>query len=183
MIIKRTAFLSTLFIFCIVFQAWADTTGILNETPYEGGIIDMDKTDGRPQLDRDDEEVPGSAFLESPEVKEGFRWIESLEKIFSIYKLAEPSWRFKFLDPQGVKETKSSKLTYEPSPLNLNSNVNRYLEESGAKVTFDLLQSKSKKTEVFILFNLSFNPKTELIFIEMNITPSSDKGVNFLIPF
>ena len=186
MIVKRIAILLTLFIFCIVFQAWAGTTGTLNGTFYEGSIIKMNNIEERPQLDRsyrDDEEVPESAFSERPEVKKRFSLTESLEKIFSIYKFAEPKWRYKFLDSQGFKETKHLNLEYGPSILNPYSNGNRYLEEGGAQVIFELLQSKLKKTEIFILFNLTFNPKPELIFIEMNITPSSEKGVNFLIPF
>ncbi len=186
MIIKKIAILSTVFIFCIALQSWADTTGTLDATFYEGSIIEMNRIEERPQLDRsyrNDEEVSESAFFERPEVKKKFRLTESLEKLFSIYKFAEPSWKYKFLDSHEGKETKFQNLKYGPSILNLNSHPNRDPEESGARVTFELLQSKLKKTEVFILFNLSFNPKTELIFMEMSITPSSDRGVSFLIPF
>ncbi len=186
MIIKRIAILLTLFIFCIVIQVWADTTGTLKGTFYEGSVIKMNEIEERPHPGiscKDDEEVPESAFFERPEVKKKLTLTESLDKIFSIYKFAEPKWRYKFLDSQGFKETKHLNLEYGPSILNPYSNGNRYLEEGGAQVIFELLQSKLKKTEIFILFNLSFNPKAELIFIEMNITPSSDKGVNFFIPF
>jgi hypothetical protein len=34
-----------------------------------------------------------------------------------------------------------------------------------------------------MLFRLSFNPSVEQMFLEMHLTPSSDKGVNFFIPF
>jgi hypothetical protein len=127
--------------------------------------------------------VPEDAFLESPKTNIKFKLTETLEKIFSIYKFAEPIWRYKFLDSQGFKETKPLKLEYGPSTLNPYSNENQSLEKGGAQVIFELLQSKVKKTEIFMLFNLSFGPKTELIFLEMQITPSSDKGVSFFIPF
>jgi hypothetical protein len=186
MIIKRTAILLTLFIFCIVFQVWADPTGRFNGTFYEGSIIKMDRNEERDQAEisyKADGGVPEDAFLESLKTNKKFKLTETLEKIFSIYKFAEPTWRYKFLDSQGFKETKPLNLEYGPSTLNPYSNGNRYLEEGGAQVIFELLQSKLKRTEIFILFNLSFNPKTELIFLEMHITPSSDKGVNFFIPF
>jgi len=186
MVIKRITILLTLFIFCIAIQVWADTTGTLNETFYELSIIEMNKLEERHQpgiSHKGDGEVPDDAFLESPKANKRLKLIESIDKIFSIYKLAQTTWRYKFLDSQGVKETKSLNLEYGQSILKLHSNVNRYLEEGGAQVTFELLQSKLKRTEIFILFNLSFNPKAELIFLEMHLTPSSDKGVNFFIPF
>ncbi len=185
MIIKRTAILLTLFIFCIVFQVWADPTGTFNGTFYEGSIIKMIGNEERDQTDisyKTDEGVPEDTLLESPKTNKRFKLIETLEKIFSIYKFAEPAWRYKFLDSQGFKETKPLNLESGPSTLNPYSNGNRY-EEGRAQVIFELLQSKLKRTEIFMLFNLSFGPKTELIFLEMHITPSSDKGVNFLIPF
>ena len=186
MVIKKIGLLTLLFIFCIVFQVWADTTGTLSGTFYERSVIKMNGIEERPQPDRsykEDGKVPKSAFFESPEVKKKFKLTESLERIFSIYKFAEPSWKYKLLDSQGVKEIKSLNFEYGQSNLNLHSNVNGYFEEGGARVIFELLQSKLKKTEVFILFNLSFNPKMELIYLEMNLTPFPDKGVNFLIPF
>lgn len=186
MIIKRITILLQLFIFCIVIQVWADTTGTLNGTFYEESIIKMNKLEERHQPGisyKDDGEVPEDAFLESPKANKKLKLIESIEKIISYYKFGETTWRYKFLDHQGVKETKSLNSEYGQSILKLHSNVNRYLEEGGTQVTFELFQSKLKRTEIFILFNLSFNPKAELIFLEMHLTPSSGKGVNFFIPF
>ena len=186
MIIKKITLLTLLFIFCIVIQVWADTTGTFNGIFYEGSIIKMNRNEESDQADisyKANGGVPEDAFLESPKTNKKFKLIETLEKIFSIYKFAEPKWRYTFLDLQGFKETKPLNSEYMPSMLNLYSNGNRYLEEGGAQVTFELLQSKLKKKEVFILFNLSFNPKMELIYLEMNLTPFPDKGVNFLIPF
>jgi hypothetical protein len=190
MIIKRITILLTLFIFCTVIQVWADTTGTLNGTFYGGSIIKMNKLEEKHQPGisyKDDGEVPEDAFedafLESPKANKRLKLIESIEKIFSIYKFGETTWRYKFLDPQGVKETKSLNSEYGQSILKLHSNVNRYLEEGVAQVTFELFQSKLKRTEIFILFHLSFDLKGEQMFLEMHLTPSSGKGVNFFIPF
>jgi hypothetical protein len=134
--------------------------------------------------DKDDGRVPDETLLERPKDHKGFNLAESMEKIASISRVFEPAWRYKFLDFQGVKEIKSPYVENGQPLLNLHSNVNRYVEEEGgAQIIFEFLQSKLKRTELFILFNLSFNPKTELIFLEMQVTPSSDKGVNFFIPF
>jgi len=170
MIVKRITISFFLFIFGIVNQVWADPGGRLNDNFYE-------------ERSSDDNKFGVKSFLESLRENKTLKLIESIDRWLPLYKLGETAWRYKFLDSQGVKETKSLNLEYGQSILKLHSNVNRYLEEGGAQVTFELLQSKLKRTEIFILFNLSFNPKAELIFLEMHLTPSSDKGVNFFIPF
>jgi hypothetical protein len=169
----------------MVIQVWADASGRFNNTFYEGSIIKMYGNEEN-QVDISNEAGEGvreEAFIEGPETNMKFNLIETLGKIFSIHKFAEPAWRYKFLDLQGFKEPKPLNLEYRPTTLNPYSNGNQYLEEGGAKATFDLVQSRLKRTELFISFNFSFSPKTELIFLEMNIIPSSDKGVNFFIPF
>jgi hypothetical protein len=186
MLIKKIALLIHIFIFCIVFQVWADMTGTFNGTFYEGSIIKMNRNEENDQADisyKADRKVPEDASLESLKTNEKFNLSETLEKIFPIYRFSDPACRYQFLNVQEFKETRSLNLEYGPSTLNLYSNGNRYLEEGGAHFIFEFLQSKLKRTELFILFNLSFNPKAQLIFLEMQVTPSSDKGVNFLIPF
>jgi len=179
MIIKRITILLPLFIFGIVTQVWADPTGTLNETLYQGSIISSSET----PVSTEDAKFEVNSFLEILKANKKFKWIESIDKIISHYKFGETTWRYKFLDPQGVKETKSLNSEFRQSTLKMHPNVNRYLEEGGAQVMFELLQSKLKRTEIFMLFRLSFNPKVEQMFLEMHLTPSSDKGVNFFIPF
>jgi hypothetical protein len=186
MMIKKISSLLTLLIFCIVTEVLANPTGTFNGIFYEGSIIRMNVNEESDQADNSyqaDGRVPEGTLSQSPKTKVKFGLIETLEKIFSIYKFAEPGWRYRFLDSPRFKETKPLNSEYGPSTLNQYSKENRSLEEGGAKVTFELLQSKLKRTEIFILFNLSFGPKTELIFLEMQVTPSSDKGVSLLIPF
>ncbi|MFB3884606.1 MAG: hypothetical protein ACE144_05225 [Thermodesulfobacteriota bacterium] len=182
---KRIALFLTLSIFCIVFQAWADTTETSKSTFYEGSIIKMSGNEEDDPADiryETDEQMPGSAFLESSKKYLKIKLTETLEKIFSIYKFYDPPWHQSF-DSQRFKETKPSDLEYGSPTLNPYSKDSRSLEEGTAQMSFELLQSKLKKTEIFMLFNLSFGSKTELLFLEMRITPSSDKGVNFFIPF
>jgi hypothetical protein len=62
-------------------------------------------------------------------------------------------------------------------------NSNKYVEDEGPQILFELLQSKIKRTEIFLLFHLSFNPITDQMFLEMQLTPSSEKGIDLLLPF
>jgi hypothetical protein len=177
--IKRITILLPLFIFGIVIQVWADTTGTLNETLYQGNIVSSSEA----PVSTENVKFEVNSFLEILKVNKKFKLIESIDKMISHYKLGETTWRYKFLDPQGVKETNSLNSELRQSTFKRYTNVNRFLEEGGAQVMFELLQSKLKRTEIFMLFRLSFNPKVEQMFLEMHLTPSSDKGVNFFIPF
>jgi hypothetical protein len=179
MLIKRITILLPLFIFGIVIQVWADTTGTLNETLYQGNIVSSSEA----PVSTENVKFEVNSFLEILKANKKFKLIESIDKMISRYKLGETTWRYKFLDPQGVKETNSLNSELRQSTLKRYTNVNRFLEEGGAQVMFELLQSKLKRTEIFMLFRLSFNPKVEQMFLEMHLTPSSDKGVNFFIPF
>jgi len=170
MIIKRITILLFLFIFGIVIQVLADPAGKLNGNFYLG-------------KGQDDNKFGLNSLLENLRENKGLKLIESIDRLVSIYKIGETTWRYKFLDHQGVKETKSLNSEFSTSILKFHPNSNRYVEEEGAKVIFELLQSKLKRTEIFILFHLSFNPKRDQMFLEMHLTPSSDKGVNFFIPF
>jgi hypothetical protein len=179
MFIKRITILLPLFIFGIVIQVWADTTGTLNETLYQGNIVSSSEA----PVSTENVKFEVNSFLEILKANKKFKLIESIDKMISHYKLGETTWRYKFLDPQGVKETNSLNSELRQSTLKRYTNANRYFEEGGAQVMFELLQSKLKRTEIFMLFRLSFNPKVEQMFLEMHLTPSSDKGVNFFIPF
>jgi hypothetical protein len=179
MLIKRITILLPLFIFGIVIQVWADTTGTLNETSYQGSIVSSSEA----PVPAENVKFEVNSFLEILKANKKFKWIESIDKMISHYKLGEAIWRYKFLDPDRFKETNSLNSELKQSNLKRYTNVNRYLEERGAQVMFELLQSKLKRTEIFMLFRLSFNPNVEQLFLEMHLTPSSDKGVNFFIPF
>jgi len=170
MIIKRITILLFLFIFGIVTWVWADPAGTLNGNFYLG-------------KGQDDNKFGLNSLLESLRENKGSKLIESIDRLFSLYKIDETTWRYKFLDHQGVKETKSLNSEFSTSISKFYPNSNRYVEEEGTKAIFELLQSKSKRAEIFILFHLFFNPKRDQMFLEMNLTPSSDKGVNFFIPF
>jgi hypothetical protein len=154
----------------MVNQVWADPAERSNDNFYEG-------------RSSDDNKFGVKSFLESLRENQTLKWIESIDRWLPFYKLGETAWRYKFLDLQGIQETKSLNSEEGKSSLKLGSDVNRYFEESSAKVTFDLLQAKVRRGEIFILFHLSFNPKREQKFLEMHLNPYFGRGANFFIPF
>jgi hypothetical protein len=168
--IKRITVLLVLFIFGSANCVWADEADTRN-----GGFYDRQaQKDAKFEL---------RFLLEGLKANHRLKLIESIDKIVSLYKLPSTPWIYKLLDHQGVKERKFLNSEFKQSIPRLSPSGNRYLEEDGAKVTFELLESKLKKAEILMLFHITFNPKGERTFLEMHVTPSSEKGINFLIPF
>jgi len=152
MIIKSITILSFLFIFGIVNQVGADPTRTSNVNFYQ-------------EKASDDNKFGVKSLLESLRENKRLKLIESIDRLLSLYKMDEVTWRYKFLDSQGVKEKNSLQSDLLPSILKGPPNTNRYIEE-GAQVIFELIQSKLKRTEIFVSFHLSFNPKGEQMFLE-----------------
>lgn len=123
------------------------------------------------------------SFLGSLKANNKIKLIESLDILFPLFKFDERTRRYKVFDPRGVHEIKSrnADLTSSISFLNLNSNS--YFEDEGPQIIFEFLQSKIKRTEIFLLFHLSFGPKIDPMFLEMQLTPSAEKGIDLLLPF
>jgi len=169
-IVKRITILFLLLIFGIVNQVWADPGERSNDNFYEG-------------RSSDDNKFGVKSFLESLRENQTLKWIESIDRWLPFYKLGETAWRYKFLDLQGIQETKPLNSEEGQSSLKLRSDVNTYFEESSAKVAFELLQAKVRRGEIFILFHLSFNPIREQKFLEMHLNPYFGRGANVFIPF
>ena len=170
MMVKRITISFFLFIFGVVNQVWADPGGRLNDNYYE-------------ERASDDNKFGVKSFLESLRDNKTLKLIESIDRWLPLYKPGETAWKYKFLDLQGIKETKSLNSEYGRSSLKLYSNVNRYFEESSAKVAFQLFETKVRRGEIFLLFHLSFNPIREQKFLEMHLNPYFGRGANFFIPF
>jgi hypothetical protein len=161
--------LSLLFIFGLVIQVWADPSGIRN------GNDSREKLSG-------DKEFGVKSLVENLKANNKLNLIESIDRLFSLDKIDEGTWRYKPFDLQGAKEIRPLDSNFSPSVLNLYPDSNRYVEEEGPQGLFELLQSKLKRTEIFVLFHLLFNPKENQMFLEMDLTSFSDIGVNFFIP-
>jgi hypothetical protein len=169
-IVKSITILSFLFIFGIVNQVGADSFGRWKNNDYQ------EKSSG-------DNKFGVQFLLGSLKVNNKLKLIESIDRLFPLYKIDEGRRRYKFFNPQGVKEIKSLNSNFSPSLSNLYSNSNQYVDEEEPQIICELFQSKLKRKEIFILFHLTFNPKGKQMFLEMRLTPSFDEEVNFFIPF
>jgi len=85
MLIKRITILLPLFIFGIVIQVWADTTGTLNETLYQGNIVSSSEA----PVSTENVKFEVNSFLEILKANKKFKLIESIDKMISHYKLGE----------------------------------------------------------------------------------------------
>ena len=170
--VKRITISFFLFIFGIVNQVWADPGERLNDNFYEEKLSQDNKLEVK-------------SLLESLRDNKTLKLIESsIDRWFPLYKPGETAWRYKFLDLQRIEETKWLNSGYGQSSSKLLSDVNRYFEESSAKVAFDLLQTNVRRGEIFLFLHFPFNPKPEQIFLEMHLNPYLvGRGANFFIPF
>jgi hypothetical protein len=169
-IMKSITILSFLFIFGMASPAEAGPAGRLNSNLYQEKPSDENKFDIK-------------SLLGSLKANNKIKLIESLDRLFPLFKIDERTRRYRIFDPRGVHEIKSRNADLTPSISNLNLNSNRYVEDGGPQIIFELFQSKLKRTEIFLLFHLAFNPKADQMFLEMQLTPFSEKGINFFLPF
>jgi hypothetical protein len=169
-ITKNITILSFLFIFGIVSQVEADPSGNLN------GNFCQEKSSN-------DNKFGVKSLLISLKATNKIKLIESLDRLFPLFKIDEGTRSYKIFNPWGVHEIKSLHAGLSPSISTPNLNSNRYVEDGGPQIIFELFQSKLKRTEIFVLFHFSFNPKADQMFLEMQVTPSSEKGINFFLPF
>lgn len=124
-------------------------------------------------------------FLKALEEKKRSQWVGSLDKVIYSYPFPQNLWRDKFFSFCEVTETKSSNSDFSQSILKRYPDVNKYFEEGRILETFKLLQSKKEEIfkEICMGFRFSFSPVSGHMFIEMNVTPSSEKGPGIIIPF
>jgi len=170
MTVKSITISFFLFIFGIVNQVWADPGERLNDNFYEEKLSQDNKLEVK-------------SLLESLRDNKTLKLIESIDRWLPLYKPGETAWRYKFLDLQRIEETKWLNSGYGQSSSKLLSDVNRYFEESSAKVAFDLLQANVRRGEIFLFLHFPFNPIREQKFLEMHLNPYFGRGANFFIPF
>ncbi len=110
---------------------------------------------------------------------------EPLDKVIYSYKFSQDAEREKFSNFQEVTKTNYSNSDFGQFILKPHQNGNKYLEEGRTSATLKLLQSKKEEIfkEIFLGFRFSFNPMRGHNFLEMNVTPSFEKGPGIIIPF
>ena len=131
----------------------------------------------------------GVNFLKNLEEKKRLRLVDSLDKVISSYEFSQNTWRDNFFNFYEVPKIKPSNSDLGQSALRPHSDENISFEEGRLLTTFKSLQSKKEEIykeifkEVFMGFRLSFAPMSGHIFLEMNASPSSEKGPGVNIPF
>jgi hypothetical protein len=127
----------------------------------------------------------GVNFLKIVKEREKPLLTEPLDRVIYSCKFSQDAGREEFSNFQEVTKTTYSNSDFGqfiPRPY---QNGNKYLEEERTLTTLKLLQAKKEEIfkEIFLGFRFSFNPMNGHRLLEMNITPSFEKGPGITIPF
>ena len=213
MTINKISILLTFFIFVMVIQVEANDVKSVKYAANQDMIIKMDKNAGIRQKRIEPVKVParstkkpkagfqsvglfdytgkldspklGVNFLKALEEMKKLQLTDSLHKVIYSYQFFQYVWRDRFLSSPEINGTKSSNSVSGQSISNPYPNGDNYFGEANSLPTFKLLQSKREETfkEIFMGFRLSFDPKSTHMLVEMNISPSYEKGPGVIIPF
>jgi hypothetical protein len=212
MMIKSAAILLFLFIFAMANHTYADSVKSIKNTVNRETIVKIDenqvvlqkktemvkdplKTSKKHKTEfqtnpsyKDRWWVTDNAqldFLKISEEKKKTSFTDYLDKTIYSYGFSRNAWGEKFLNFRGSAEAKSSKKDINQSHLQPYPFGNKYFEERRILEIFKLLQLKREEIskEIVMGFRLSFNPVSGHMFLEMNVTPSFEKGSGLIVPF
>ena len=155
------------------------------------GSAEKIEAEFEPIMPFDSTEKPDSHHLRSMNCLKAFEKIknfslkDSLFKVISPYHFFHHVWKDRFLIPREMVGVKSLNSGLGQSIFNLYPNVDNHPGEAKILPTFKLLQSKGEETfkEIFMGVRLSLDPKSTDMLVEINISPTSDKGPGVTIPF
>jgi hypothetical protein len=110
---------------------------------------------------------------------------DSLDKLIYVDKVSQEGGIEKYLTFQEVNKANFSNSDFGQFVPRPRQNGTKYFGEEKTLATLKLLQSKREEifSEIFFGFRFSFYPMSRHIFLETNVTPSSEKGPNIMIPF
>jgi hypothetical protein len=125
------------------------------------------------------------SLLKVTEEKKKNLLTDSLDKLIYVDKFSQKDGSINFLTFTEVNKTNSSNSDFGQFFLRPHQNGTNYFEEEKTLATLKLLQSKREEIfkEIFLGFRFSFYPMSRHIFLELSVTPSSEKGPNMMIPF
>jgi hypothetical protein len=212
MIIKTAAILLFLFIFGITAQGYADSVKSKKNTVNQETMMKIDENkvalqkkamgskesiklskknkyqSSIPYADYGEIVISSQFdvnFLKTLGEKKKTSFSDCLDKMIYSYGISQHAWGEKFLNFSGVAETKSLNSDVNQPHLGSYPPGNKIFEERRILEVFKLLQLKREEIskEIVLGFRLSFNPVRGHMFLEMNVTPSFEKGSGFIIPF
>ena len=211
--IKKISILLTFFIFVIVIQVEANEVKSVKYTANRETIIKMDGNTGSLQRKIEPAKEPARStkklkagfqsgmlfdyggtsestkfsvnFLKALAEVKKFPLTDSLHKVIYSYHLFQNNWGDRSLTSAEINGAKSSNSGSGQSISNPYPIGDYYFGEGRIPSTFKLLQSKRDEAfkEIFMGFRLSLDPKSAHMLVEMNISPSSEKGPGVIIPF
>ncbi len=123
-------------------------------------------------------------FLKAAEEKRKARWIDLDQITYSPDSFLSPCSNDFLISREAPKEKSSntdfSRSISEPYPAG-----GTYLEGHTKSEMFRYLESKKEQIlkEIFMGLRFSFTPNGRHLVLEMNVTPSSEKGPGLIIPF
>jgi hypothetical protein len=213
MTIKKIAILLTFFIFVIVAQVEADAAKSVKNTPNRDTTIKMNENTGTKQkrtepvkesarsvkktkagfqtfilIDQakiSEGTKTGVNFLKTLEEAKKFPLRDSLHKATYSYQFFQNVWKDRFLSSLEINGRNHSNSGSSQPISKAYSNGDDYFVGGKILPTFRLLQSKGDEPfkEIFMGFRFSFDPVSTHMLVEMNISPSSEKGPGVIIPF
>jgi len=212
MIIKTAAILLFLFIFGITTQVYADSVKSRKNTANQETMMKIDENkvalqkktgivkdpiktsknhtpEFQPNISYKDRwwviDNAKLNFLKTLEEKKKTSSAGYLDKVIYSYGIPQHAWGEKFLNFSRVEEAKSLNSDVNQSHLRSYHPGNKNFEERRILEVFKLLQLKREEIskEIVLGFRLSFNPVRGHMFLEMNVTPSFEKGSGLTIPF
>lgn len=213
MTIKKISILLTFFIFVMVIQVEANDVKSVKYAANRDMIIKMDENTGVIQKRIEPVKEParstkkpkagsqsvglfdyvgklnspkqGVNFLKALEEMKKLHLTDSLQKVIYSYPFFQDVLKERFFNPRETNGTKSSNSGSAQSITTLVPNGDNYYGEGKMLPTFKLLQSKKEETfkEIFMGLRLFFDPKSTHMLVEMNISPSYEKGPGVIIPF
>lgn len=123
-------------------------------------------------------------FLRTLEERKRSQPVESLNKVSYSPEFSGNPWRNEFSKPLYATETKSSSSDSGKSTVKAYPDENGSMERSNTFRKLKLLQSREETfKEIFMGICFSFDLTNRHVILEMNVTPSTDKGSGFLIRF
>jgi len=196
MLLTKVAILLTLFIFAMIDRAWCDPVKSVNKAAIQLTTMKVDENKAVMQEKADlakrstEWSKKNQAIfrdinlLRISEEKKRPQWVESQDKLIYSREVLENAWRNRFFSSRQVTEPKSSAQDSGQSILKPNQDGNGYFEEGRIPTTLRLLQSKEETfKEIFMGFRFSVDLSYGHVFLEMNVTPSSEKRSGFIIRF
>jgi len=213
MTIAKVSILLTLFIFAIATLAWSDPDKSMNDAANRATTMKMDENKGLIQKKKKPTPKPvkstkkrnsksqsarccpedGAAigsikrdvdFLKAVEEKRKARWID-LDQILYSPEFLRSTRNNDFLSSREVPAAKSSNTDFShstPKPFPAGS---KYFERGTKLETLRHLESKKEEIlrEIFMGLRFSFTPTSRHVVLEMNVSPSSERGPGLIIPF